>query len=113
MIEKRVATSTIGLITGQVTVLNRCHLFAPSSAAASASSVGHRLQTRPESRSRKKGVPRQMFAMQSEIRAFHGSPRKLISLSISPRSSSSQLIGLSTELKSIRNARLLSAVGTM
>src|SRR5687768_8356402 len=61
----------------------------------------------------KKGIPRQMLARQSEARAFQASPRKLTLLLIRPQSLRIQEIGLRTPSKSISQARLLIAVGTI
>ena len=45
MIEKSVVISMMLRITGRVTDLKRCQALAPSSAAASCSSMRHRLQS--------------------------------------------------------------------
>ena len=61
----------------------------------------------------KKGRPRQMLATQTEAMAFQRSPRKLMFVIDHAPVLSTQEMGLSTLSKSISQARLLIAVGTM
>ena len=61
----------------------------------------------------KKGMPRQILAKQSEALAFHESPKKLTLRSTRPQSLRIHETGLSTPSKSISQARLLIAVGTI
>src|SRR4029078_8245662 len=106
VISKRVRTP------GRVTEVKRCQELAPSSAAASCRSSG--TACRPARiETAKKGMPRQMLARQSEARAFQASPRKLMLCLTTPQFLRIQELGLRTPSKSISQARLLMAVGTI
>ena len=99
-------------MVGSVTDRKRCQALAPSSAAASCNS-GDTACNPARMEMAKKGRPRQILATQTAAMAFQRSPRKLMLFWISPHSRSTQEIGLSTLSKSISQARLLMAVGTI
>src|ERR671910_2805514 len=112
IIEKRVVISRMLRIVGSVTARKRWKALAPSNAAASCSS-GETACNPARMEMAKKGRPRQMLATQTEAMAFQRSPKKLMFDWITPQLLRTQEMGLRTLSKSISQARLLMAVGTI